>query len=213
MHHWASEFNNSIPSSATDGMSSQASYKRCVSRFLSKVESSITQTTREVSSLTSCSEGGWTLKPVQIAWGSCPVKFWKPPRTDTSQHLCVTCWTFSSPQTEKYFVHTQLEVLLFQFMAAVFPDTSTGVGRLLWCPPVAISSPRPLFMYSSPQSSWWPLLETNQPVHVLFVCLLIGKHSAFSNASGSCPADCPPGALGPSQAERFPGQGVPSLSW
>lgn len=73
MHHWASEFNNSIPSSATDGMSSQASYKHRVSQFVSKVESSITETTQEVSSPASCSKGGWTLKPVQVAQGSCQV--------------------------------------------------------------------------------------------------------------------------------------------
>lgn len=44
-------------------------------QFLSKVESSITETTLEVSSPTSGSKGRWTLKPDRVAHGSCPVRY------------------------------------------------------------------------------------------------------------------------------------------
>lgn len=70
-----------------------------VSQFFSKVESSITGTTWEVSSPTSCSKGRWTLKPDQVAQGSCSLRFWKPPRTDALKLLWAT-------QIERYFAYT-----------------------------------------------------------------------------------------------------------
>lgn len=167
-----------------------------VSQFLSKVESSITEATWEVSSPSSCSKGGWTLKSVQVAQGSCLVKFWKPPMTDTSKLLWVTCSALNSPEIEKYFAYNQLEALISQFTATVFSATSLGAGRLLWSPSAAISSPG----WTSPTPLATPRREyAPAPITMLAPAGLTPvwtvKLPAISIASDSCPADCPPRTL------------------
>lgn len=181
-----------------------------MSQFLSEVESGITEITREVSSPVSCSKGGYTLKPVQVAQGSCPVKFSKPQRTDISKLLWVTCSAFSSPQIEKYFAYTQLEALVFQFITTLFSQL-----HRCWEAPVKSSCSHLTSRLNKPHSFGHSSKGTCSSLPLsrgpCWICISlstssffwIGKLSAFCNISDLCPANCPAGALGLSQAEQL----------